>query len=178
MGRIIGVYGVIGGLIVAIGMQISIHLVPEGGSTGMVIGYLTMLVSLTTVFLGVKRYRDMEKGGVIGFLPALLVGLCIAGVASLFYVLAWEIYMYQTNYTFIDEYTATLIKRMQGEGKPVAEIAAFAAQMNEMKASYANPAFRMLMTFAEIAPVGLVVAIVSAAVLRNSRILPARAARA
>ena len=44
----------------------------EGGDPlgGIVIGYLTMLVALTAVFLGVKQYRDKFKGGVIRFLPA------------------------------------------------------------------------------------------------------------
>lgn len=46
-----------------------------------------------------------------------------------------------------------------------------------MRTSYANPLFRLPLTFAEVAPVGLVVTLVSAALLRNPRMLPARAAR-
>ena len=49
-----------------------------------------------------------------------------------------------------------------------------AAEMAEMKRNYANPLYRMPMTFAEIFPVGLLVALVSAALLRNPRFLPAR----
>jgi len=52
---------------------------------------------------------------------------------------------------------------------------AFVAEMEKLKTDYANPLFRMPMTFLEIFPVGLVVAIISAAILRNSRVLPAHA---
>ncbi len=39
---------------------------------------------------------------------------------------------------------------------------------------YAKPWYRMPMTFAEIFPVGILVSLVSAALLRNPRFLPAR----
>ena len=84
MGRIIAVYGVIAGVIVVLGMFISISVVSDHGTMGMVAGYLSMLVALLFVFVGVKRYRDVNLGGVIGFGKALLVGLGIAGVAILF----------------------------------------------------------------------------------------------
>jgi hypothetical protein len=39
---------------------------------------------------------------------------------------------------------------------------------------YDNPLYRLPMTFAEIFPVGLLVTLVSAVLLRNPRFLPAR----
>ena len=45
--------------------------------------------------------------------------------------------------------------------------------MNELEARYANPLFRLPMTFLEIFPVGLLVALAAAAMLRNSKVLPA-----
>lgn len=174
MMRIVGVYGTIGGLLVMAGMLIGMLALPNGGPLGMVVGYLSMLVAMTMVFVGVKRYRDVERGGAIRFLPAFGVGLAIACIAALFYVIGWEIYLFQTDYRFMDVYVADALKAMRAEGKPAAEIARFAAEMEAFKRSYADPVYRMFTTFTEIAPVGLVVAIVSAAVLRNSRILPAR----
>jgi hypothetical protein len=47
--------------------------------------------------------------------------------------------------------------------------------MDAFKRQYANPLFRLPMTFAEIFPVGVLVSLVSAAILRNPRVLPARA---
>jgi Protein of unknown function (DUF4199) len=174
MGRVIGVYGAISGIIVAVGMLVSIMLVPHGGSTGMVIGYLNMLIALSMVFVGVKRYRDTVNGGVIRFWPALSVGAGIVVIAALFYVAAWEVYMYSTNYTFMDEYVRSSLESMKAAAKPASEIAKFERDMAEFKAQYANPLYRMLITFAEIAPVGLLVALISAALLRNYRFMPAR----
>ena len=47
---------------------------------------------MTFIFVGVKRYRDVELGGVIRFLPALSWG-SPSPVAALAYVLIWEIYL-------------------------------------------------------------------------------------
>ena len=49
-----------------------------------------------------------------------------------------------------------------------------ARDMEAFRRQYANPLYRLPMTLSEIFPVGVVVSLVSAAVLRNSRILPAR----
>ena len=177
MGRIIAVYGIIAGVIVAVGMQISIHFVSDHGSFGMVVGYLTMLVALSMVFVGVKKYRDTALGGVIRFWPAFGIGLGIAGVAGLCYVAGWEAYMYTTDYTFMDVYTKQAIAAKAAAGASVAELAKLSAEMAAFRVQYADPLFRMPMTFAEIAPVGLIVALISAAILRNSRAFPAVAVR-
>ncbi len=179
MGRIITVYGFIGGVIVAIGMWLGMVAVPEGhGLLGMVVGYLTMLVAMTMVFAGVKRYRDTAQGGVIRFWPAFGVGLAIALIASLFYVLTWEAYMYHTNYSFMDNYVAATLRSMRAQGKSAAEIAARAQEMASFAKQYANPLFRMFATLSEIAPVGILATLVSAGLLRNSGFMPAREADA
>ena len=54
-----------------------------------------------------------------------------------------------------------------GVGTPVELLTAFVEQ-------YRNPLFRLPMTFIEIFPVGVIVSLATAALLRNSRFLPAR----
>lgn len=176
MGRIIIVYGVIAGVTVAVLMRISMMLFPEGGTGGVIAGFSSMIVALTFVFIGVKRYRDVELGGVIRFWNALGIGLGIAAIASMFYVAAWELYLYFTNYTFMDEYTRIALEQAQKAGKSAAEIAALAKEMNGFKELYANPLSRMAVTFMEISPVAILMPIISAALLRNSAFMPAKAA--
>jgi hypothetical protein len=134
-----------------------------------------MVLALSMIFVGIKRYRDNEKGGVIKFLPAFAVGLGIAVVASIIYVGVWEIYSASTNYAFIDSYTAAIIDAKRAAGVSGAALDAEIKQMHELAAQYRDPLFRVPMTFLEIFPVGLIIALISAAVLRNSRVLPARA---
>lgn len=174
MGRIISVYGVIAGVTVAVLMRIAMTLFPEGGTAGMVAGFSSMIIALSFVFVGVKRYRDVALGGVIRFWKALCVGFGIAAIASLFYVAAWELYLYFTNYSFIDDYARVAIEQAQKAGKSASEIAQLAQEMASFKALYTSPFIRMAMTFMEISPVALLMPVISATLLRNSRFLPAR----
>lgn len=174
MKRIIGVYGSIAGVILVIGFEGSIATGLMGmDSSGMVLGYLIMLVALSMVFVGVKKYRDEALGGVIRFGTALGLGAGIAGVAAVFYVLGWEAYLYATDYTFIADYTASLIETQRAAGASAEELATLEAQMAGYVEMYANPLIRLAMTLVEIAPVAMVVPLVSATLLRNPRLMPA-----
>lgn len=137
-------------------------------------GYLVMLVALSLIFVGVKRYRDVECGGVVSFGRAFLIGIGIALVAAVIYALGWELYLAVSGKDFMAEYTASILDRMRVDGATPAAIAAKTAEMRAMAEAYRNPLFRLPMTFVEIFPVGLVVTLVSAALLRNPRLLPAR----
>lgn len=140
-------------------------------------GYLVMLVALSMIFVGVKRYRDIECGGVIRFGRALVIGLGIAAVAGLIYVAGWELYITFAGWDFVAnylaDYTAGILEGMRAEGATAAAIQAKQAEMQQLAELYRNPLFRVPITFAEIFPVGLLVALASAALLRNPRLLPA-----
>lgn len=173
MGRIIAVYGTISGIIVILAMRLSMSLFADHGTKAMIAGYLSMLVALLFVFVGVKRYRDVNLGGVIGFGKALMVGLGIGLVSSIFYIIGWEIYMWQTDGTFMAYYIAENIERMRAAGESAEKIAIFSAEMNAMAEQYKNPLFRMAFSLSEIFPVALIVSLVSAALLRKSSFMPA-----
>jgi hypothetical protein len=175
--RTILIYGTIAGLIVGLPM-LTMMLVwkspdPMGG--GLYIGYGIMLIALSAVFVGVKSYRDKVRGGVIKFFPALGVGLAISLVAGVFYVLAWELSLALTHVDYIAGYANAEIRSLKATGASQAEIDKLSASMDAMKAMYANPILRMGMTLTEILPVGVLVSLVSAGLLRNSRFMPARA---
>jgi hypothetical protein len=167
------VYGLLSGSVIAAVITAALIVGPED-THSLWFGYLVMLVALTFIFVGVKRYRDVERGGVIKFLPALGMGLAIAVVAGIAYVCVWEAYLAASGYRFMDEYIAAMIRNSRAAGASAAEIARMTTEMDSMRAIYANPLLRMPMTFLEVFPVGLLVALVSAALLRNPRLLPAR----
>lgn len=139
----------------------------------MTFGYSVMLVAMSFVFVGVKRYRDVEGGGVIKFGRALGLGLLIALIGCLCYVVIWEGYLAATGYRFMDDYIAKLVRDAQAAGKSAADIAKMTAEFEPARAMYANPLFRMPMTFMEVAPVGLVVSVFST-ILCFPTVLPAR----
>lgn len=175
MVRIILIYGAIGGLIVGAPMVVSMltlseDAVPENAA---LYGYLSMLLAFTMVFVGVKRYRDTVLGGVIRFLPALGVGLGISAVASLFWVVGWEITL-ASGFDFGAAYTSSLVAAAETRGAPAAEIERIRSETAEFLVMYSNPLFRLPITFVEMFPIGVLISLVSAALLRNSRFLPAR----
>ncbi len=134
-------------------------------------GYLVMLVALSLVFVGVKRFRDVECGGVITFRRAFLLGLVMALAAASIYIIGWEIFLSVTGRDFMGEYTASTLEAMRADGAAPAAIEARAAEMQDFAASYRNPLVRIPVTFIEIFPVGLLVALASAALLRNPKFL-------
>lgn len=171
MKRIVLVYGSIAGLIVTVSLALTLGV----GVHSMVIGYLSMLIALGMVFVGVKRYRDEHLGGVIRFSTALRVGLGISLVASLIYAFAWEAYLYATDYRFMPEYMASVIEAKRAGGASAAEIARMTAEMQGFAKTYSNPAMRLLISMSEIAPVALGMTLISAALLRKRGFMPARA---
>ena len=102
------------------------------------------------------------------------IGFGIAAIASLFYVAAWELYLYFTNYTFMEEYTRLTIQQAQKAVKSAAEIIALADEMDGFNDLYANPLTRMGLTLSVILPVAPLMPNFSATLLRNSRFMPAR----
>lgn len=137
------------------------------------LGYLVMILALSLIFFGVKRYRDRDLGGVITFGNAFMVGMLIAVIAGFAYVIGWEIYLAMTDHAFIAQYASTLIEEMTAQGATEAEIADLTAQMDALQVQYADPLYRLPITFLEIFPVGLLVTIVAALLLRNPRFMPA-----
>ena len=164
-------YGILAGLVIlAIFMPVLIIL----NQHSMAVGYLIMLAGLTLVFVGMKRFRDIEHGGIVKFMPAFLLGLGISLVASIIYVVGWEIYLSQTDYSMIDDYAQQQLRDSRAAGMSGAELARQTEEMAAMGAQFReNPLFRMGMIFLEIFPVGLIVSLISAALLRNPKFLRA-----
>lgn len=169
------IYGGIAGAIVVGIISASIAMDLPSHATSVWVGYLIMLTALSLVFVGVKRFRDVECGGVIRFGRAFGLGLGMALVAAVVYTVGWEAFVAVTGLDFMAGYTNDIISGMQADGATQAAIDAKRAEMREMTAMFDNPLYRIPMIFIEIFPVGLLVALVSAALLRNPKLLPARA---
>lgn len=169
------IYGLIAGVIAGGMLSLTVATGFGGhGILGMALGYLTMLVALSAIFLAVKRHRDARGGGVIRFWPALGMGLGISFVAGIIYVAAWDITLAVTHMDFASDYGRAMVEQARVKGASAAELARLTGEMNQMKAQYGNPLYRWPMTFIEIFPVGFIVSLITAVLLRNPRFMPAR----
>ena len=174
MGRFVLIYGILAGVISILLILISFTFGDESSCGSIWLGYLIMLAALSLIFAGIKRYRDIELGGVIRFWVATGMGLGIAMVSGIVYAIGWEAYLWLTDYSFFPEYAKATIDAKRAAGASAAEIARLTREMAELGEQYSQPLYRMAMTLSEILPVGVIVSFISAAFLRNHGFMPYR----
>lgn len=171
MKKIILIYGLIAGTIMG-GMFFATIPFWRNGTidfnNGMVVGYTTMVIALSLVFFGVKSYRDQHLGGVITFGKAFKVGILITLVASVIYCLAWEL-CYSAVFTDFGE---KMMAQYFEEAKRRAVTEAEKDQAIETMEMYKNPLVRFAFTSIEVLPVGLIITLLSATLLRRKEVLP------
>ena len=170
MKNIVLTFGVIAGVIVSSLMAITVPLSMNGTvdfENGAIFGYSSMILSFLLVFFGIRRYRDSIGGGTVTFGKAFQVGILITLVAAAFYVTTWEIVYWNFFPDFADRYAAISLQNLREDGASAADIAKATEDMAKFKEWYANPLFNIAMTFMEIFPVGLIVTLISAAILRK-----------
>ena len=171
-------FGLIAGVIVSAFLVIGIALWVKTGKVvdNALIGYATMVIALSMVFFGIKSYRDNYQKGAIRFWKGFQVGLLITLIASLMYAITWETYNQispASSAAFIDYYANCQVDKLKVKGVSAAEIDQEVKKMDDFKRMYGNPAIRFSMTLMEILPVGIIITLISAAVLRKKEILPA-----
>ena len=177
MVRIVVFYGLIAGAVVFTGIVGSIvvsHGAPPHSTAWL--GYLVMLVAMSAIVVGMRDYRDRTLGGVIKLHTGFMIGLGIAAVASAAYAAVWEIYLAVTHYSFMDRYAGEILAEKRAAGVTGATYARAVAEVEALRRNYANPAYRVATTFMEVFPIGFVVALASAVLLRNPKFLPSRTA--
>jgi hypothetical protein len=125
------------------------------------------------VFFGIKTYRDQHLNGTITFWIAFKVGILITAIACLLYAITWEFYYNLAAPDFMQKYTEHSLEKMASEGASVGEIEAAKKKMADFNVMYQNPLIRFAMTITEILPVGLIITLISAALLRKKEIFPA-----
>src|ERR1051325_3046806 len=168
MKKTIITFGLIAGVIVSVLMGGSLLLADKlGTGHSMVLGYTIMVASFLLIYFGVRSYRDNELGGQISFGRAFACGLLITLITSVCYVAMWEILYFNFMPHFMDSYFAAQIHKVQSAGLDPATTAAQVAAIQHSHQLYQNPLVNMAYTFMEPLPVGLIITLISAAVLRR-----------
>ena len=162
-------YALIAGIITsALMMGSIIYCYNTGKFEGnMVLGFAFMLLGFSLIFVGVKTQRDKFLGGTISFGQAFKTGLLMAFIASTIYVITWMICYYFFVPDFMEKFTAHALEKLQASGKSAAEIAEKTAEMSWMKEKYNNPLFIILFTYVEILPLGILVSLIVALLLKR-----------
>ena len=170
MKKTIGTFGLIAGAILSVMMLATIPFMDTiGFDRGEIIGYTSMVLAFLLVFFGVRSYRENVGGGEVTFGRALAVGSLIVVVASMCYTATWEVIYFKITPDFTTKYAAHMVDKARKSGASEAAIDAKVAEMKELSKMYENPLMNAAVTMLEPLPVGLVIALVSAGVLRRKR---------
>ena len=169
MSRSTTIYSLISGLVMAAMLSLSGYLMIHDkhfDSYGMAIGFAGMLLAFVFIFIAIKSQRD-QQGGMISFKQAFLTGLAVAVIASLFYTLTWVIINKAFYPEFMDDFVNAELDRLRERGKSSAEILKAAKGLESTKAAYASWPGLIGFTLMEVLPLGIVVALIAAAILKR-----------
>lgn len=164
-------FGLISGVIIAVLMGINTLFADRiGFDRAIYVGYATMLVAFLLVPFGIKSYRDNVGDGEITFGRAFTVGILITLICCAFYVVSWQILYYTVLHDFPEKYGAYLMETERAAGATPEQLAQKMEEVNQMKAMLDNPLVAPAVIFvAEPLPVGFVMTLVSAVILRKRR---------
>jgi len=169
MKRIVLTFGSIAGAIFVVMMFTTMQFMDRiGFDKGHLIGYTTMVVAFLFVFFGIRSYRENIGNGYISFWRAFQVGILITVIACVCYVISWEIVYFNFVPDFVERYSQYLAEKSRAAGASPEQIAAQVADMQRFQAIYQNPIYNFLLTFfVEPFPVGLILTVISALILRK-----------
>ena len=169
MRKTIITFGLISGAVSSAMMLLTVPFHDRIGfeTAGYVVGYTAIVLSFLLVFFGIRSYRDHVGAGQITFAKAFAIGMGITVISCMFYVITWEALYFTVMHDFTDKYAAHIIQKAKASGASDAVIAQKTKELADFKVMYENPLINAAMTFLEPFPVGLLMTLLSAALLRK-----------
>jgi hypothetical protein len=128
--------------------------------SGMMIGFAAMFLGYAIMIYHIRKYHLIR--GPLNFKQALLAGAGSMLIASCIYVLMWEIIYHFFIPDFGDIYAREMMDNAIKKGISGGELSKLTSQMEEFKIKYKNPIYNIGMTFLEILPIGLGIALLNA----------------
>jgi len=161
-------FGLISGAISTLMMMATMPFMEQiGFDYGLILGYTSIVISFLMVFFGIRWYREEIGQGKITFVRGFAVGILITLISCAFYVISWEIIYFNFLPDFLDKYAAYALEKARAAGATEQALAAQRQELDKFAQMYKNPLINAAFTFLEPFPVGLLITLVSAAVLRR-----------
>ena len=159
-------FGLIGGIILVILSNIPWLIWGESMSytTAVSLGYLSVAVALSSIYFGVRKYRDEIGGGVISFGKAFKIGLLTALIPSGFIFVSTVIFYILNGENFQEWAIASMEQSL-----PPEQFQAQMAQIEAMGDLTLNPFFQGFVMFMTVFVIGLLVSLVVAWILKKER---------
>lgn len=138
-------------------------------ATCMMIGFTGMFISFIFVFVGIKTYRDKQNGGKITFWEGFKIGFFIALIASCIYTIVWLIEFHFFMPDFMEKFSAKGIEDIRANTALTAtEMQEQITEMETMRENYKSIAYRIFYTLVEILPLGIIVSLIAALIMKRN----------
>ena len=131
-------------------------------------GYLSMLLAMIFVFLGIRHFRDHVNGGLLTFGQGLKIGILIVLIPSIAFGLFDLLYTRVINPTWMDDYYSRHIENLRKTVSPD-KLDAAIKKAEQQKELFSNPIMEFLLMAATVFIIGFIVTIISSLALRRSK---------
>ena len=181
MKKVVITFGLLGGAVIAALVWSTATLVDRdmiGFERLEIVGYTSMLIALSMVFFGIKSFRDNYSGGSITFWKGMQVGMLISLIAGLVYwgsAVSYGAANPGFEQRFMNKFTELKVGQLEQQGAPQEKIDAGKAEVQMMQTLFESPVLFFVICLVEILPVGFIVSLISAGLLRKRELLPAAA---
>lgn len=139
-------------------------------SKGELIGYASMVFCLTTIFFGIKSYRDKKQQGTITFGKAFGLGSEISGIASIIFAiysfLLYKVFAPELGPGLLDYYRQKIINSGASQQVIAEQLKQFEAQSD----FYANPLAMAVVMLFTVFVIGLIISLISAFILKRKEL--------
>ncbi len=135
-------------------------------STQEILGYVSIVVSLSFVYFGIRHFRDKENDGKVSFKKALTIGILISLITALTFGLLDVLYTEVLNPDFMDDYYGEVVETMRAN-LPAAELDAQLAQLEAEREQFSNPFISFTIMSATVFIIGCIVTLLSSLTLQR-----------
>ena len=168
MKKVVVTFGVLSGILSAAMMFATVPFLDRiGFDRSVYVGYTAIVISFLFVYFGIRSYRDNVLGGHISFGRGFQAGILITLISCVFYVGSWLVLYYHVMPDFADKYGTYRVEGLRADGASQQQIDDAVEENRNFKVLLDNPFTNAAVAFIEPFPVGLLVTLISAAVLKK-----------
>lgn len=135
-------------------------------------GYLTMILSMIFVFMGIRYYRDHVNKGSLSFGQGMKLGVLIVLIPAVFFGIFDILYTEVINPSWLDTYYADYAEKIKASSLP-GKVEEKLKDLQKQKDIFSNPILQFLLMTATVFIIGLIATIISSLALRRTKVATA-----
>lgn len=162
-------YGIILGLVTVAFMLGSILYENRSGfgTTPSILAYVGIVLVFIPIYLGIRKYREIEGKGFITFWKALNTGIIIIVISGVLFAISKVVIYYWLTPDYPEKYSAYMIQQIKLSGKELQDTLLVKQQMVQLKEMAKNPFILGAASFTQPLLLDIVMVLISAVILRK-----------